>query len=141
MRFALRLSMGGAAVLVRTAPKVALTAHGGGGRMGGCRGSSLGRVRYAEEIDAQVLADLKAYLGAVAQQILGAPDQGEPQQPDLWHDAVEVLIEEQQRRAQQGPVQILHFRLSHVCDLCGGSKEFQKRNTMTTNSDLPPTCW
>lgn len=106
--------MRAATVLVRTAAKVALAAHRCGGRM---RGRAFGRVRYPEEIDAQVLANLEAHLGAVAQQILGAPDEREPQQPDLRHDAVEVLVEEQQRGAEQRPVQILHLRLGHVSDL------------------------
>lgn len=116
VQFALRLSMRCAAVLVRiaAAAKVALAAHGGGERM---RCAALGRVRYSEEIDAQVLADLQADLGAVAQQILGAPDEGEPQQPDLRDDAVEVLVEEQQPGAEQRPVQVIHFRFGHVGNL------------------------
>lgn len=101
--------MRGATVFIGS--QVTLTAH----RAAGDR--TLWAIRYSEQIDAQMLTDLQAHLGTVAQQILRAPGERKPKQPHLGQNTIEVLIEEQQCRTQQRPVQILHLRLGHVRDL------------------------
>lgn len=100
--------------------------------------TAVGRIWYPEQFDLQVIADLKAdlkqglinsmsllstalhlsrplsHLNAVPHHVDGAPDQSKPENDALRQKVVEILVQEQQQRAQQTPVQVVHLALGHV---------------------------
>lgn len=73
-------------------------------------------VRDAKELDVEVIADLQADVRAVPAEVERAPDERQPQHPILGEELVEVLIEEENRRAGEARVEVVHLALRHVRD-------------------------
>lgn len=77
---------------------------------------SLARRRDAEDLDAQVGGDLEAHARAVACQVQEGEDHSDPEDYVFVDKAVEVLVEEEEARADEGCVGEVQLTLCHVCN-------------------------